>query len=256
MNKDKVRYYREFTDDFETSPDQEFELGADYEYIRDGFFSKLKSALIYSAAVVFGTPFCRLFLHVRYKNRRVLKAAKGEGYFIYANHTQPVGDVFIPALAALPKRIYVVVSPANYTLPVIGKILPFLGALPISSSPSGMRSFTEAVGRRIDEKKVVTIYPEAHVWEYYTDIRPFSDASFRYPVKLSAPVFSQTVTYQKRRFSKKPRTTVYIDGPFYADETLPKREQSRDLRDRVYACMKERSKESNCQYIVYEKVKD
>ena len=256
MKKDKVRYFREFTDDFEISPDQEFELGADYEYIREDFFSKAKSAFIYTLAVIFGIPYTRLFLHVRYKNRKVLKAAKGKGYFIYSNHTQPMGDVFIPALAALPKRIYVVVSPANYTLPVIGKILPFLGALPITASPSGMRNFTEAVGRRIDEKKVVTIYPEAHVWEYYTEIRPFSDASFRYPVKFSSPVFSQTVTYQKRRFSKKPRATVYIDGPFYADETLPKREQSRDLHDRVYACMKERSKESNCQYIRYEKIEE
>ncbi len=250
MNKEKVRYYKEYTDDFEVAREQDMKLPEDYPYIRNRFLS----GVIYSLAIIFGFPFCKLFLHTRYKNRKAFKAVKGEGAFIYGNHTQPVGDVFLPALACFPRRIYTVVSPANLSIPVLGKILPFLGALPLASSLKGMKSFNGALEQRIKEGKIATIYPEAHVWEYCTQIRPFSDASFKYPVKLDKPVFAMTVTYQKRKFARKPRTTVYIDGPFYADKALPVRQQTADLHDRVYKCMQKRSQHSNYDYIRYEKM--
>ncbi len=247
----EVRYYKSFTDDFEVSKNQAMKLSEDYEYIREDFLSKLKSKLIYSLAVVFGFIQAKLFLHVKYVNRKAMREAKDKGIFIFANHTQPVGDVFLPALAAFPKRIYTVVSPANFGIPVIGKILPYLGALPLADTPKGMKKFTEAMGKRIESKKAVTIYPEAHVWEYYTGVRPFSDASFRYPVKFSAPSYAMTVTYQKRKLSKKPKTTIYIDGPFYPDETLHSREQSKKLHEEILSTMMKRAENSTYSYIEY-----
>ena len=247
----EVRYYKDFTDDFEISKNQEIKLPEDYEYIREGFSSKLKSKLIYSAAVAFGFIQAKFFLHVKFVNRKAMKAAKDKGFFIYANHTQPVGDVFLPALASFPKRIYTVVSPANFGIPVIGRILPYLGALPLADSPKGMKKFTEAMGKRIESGKVVTIYPEAHVWEYYSGVRPFSDAAFRYPVKFSAPVFAMTVTYQKRKLFKKPKTTIYIDGPFYPDESLHTREQSKKLHKEILETMMKRAENSSYSYIEY-----
>ncbi|MBQ8000095.1 MAG: 1-acyl-sn-glycerol-3-phosphate acyltransferase [Ruminococcus sp.] len=252
MRKERVRYYKDFTDDFEVAREQDLKLPEDYLYIRNRFLSEF----IYALAIIFGYPFCKLFLHTRYKNRKAFKAIKDEGGFIYGNHTQPVGDVFLPALACFPRRIYTVVSPANLSLPVIGKILPFLGALPLPDTLKGMKSFTQALEQRISENKIVTIYPEAHVWEYCTQVRPFSDASFKYPVKLNKPVYAMTVTYQKRRFGKKPRTTVYIDGPFYADKTLSPRQQAADLHQRVYNRMLSRSRHSSYDYIKYEPMSD
>lgn len=251
MNKEKIRFYKEYTDDFEVAREQDLKLSDDYSYIRN----KLLSGLIYALAIIFGYPFCKLFLHTKYKNRKAFKAVKkGEGAFIYGNHTQPVGDVFLPALACFPRRIYTVVSPANLSIPVLGKILPFLGALPLASTIKGMKSFNSALEQRINEGRIVTIYPEAHVWEYCTQIRPYSDVSFKYPVKLHKPVFAMTVTYQKRKFGSKPRTTVYIDGPFCADESLSPCQQTADLHSRVYDCMQKRSQNSNYEYIRYEKM--
>ncbi|MGN1234955.1 MAG: hypothetical protein ACI4U2_03130, partial [Christensenellaceae bacterium] len=37
------------------------------------------------------------------------------------------------------------------------------------------------------------------------------------------------------------KTTVYVDGPFFPDETLPKSEQKAKLRDEVYRAMAARS---------------
>ena len=256
MKNQEVRYYKEYSDDFEVARDQDYKIPDSYEYIRHKPVERFLSGLIYSLAVIFGYPFCKLFLHARYKNRKAFRKAKGEGAFIFANHTQPVGDVFLPALACFPRRIYTVVSPANFTIPIIGKALPYLGALPLSDSLKGMKNFNNAIDKRIGEGKIITIYPEAHVWEYCTQIRPFSSASFRYAVRLSKPVFAMTVTYQKRKFGKKPRTTVYIDGPFYPDKSLTPRQQAEDLHKKVCDRMVLRSRHSIYSYIKYEKKVD
>lgn len=246
------RYYRSFSDDFVTTKEQSLRLPDGYKWIRTDPAYRFLAALSYALALAISSVWCRLFLHVRFKNRRALREAR-DGAFIYGNHTQPVGDVFIPALASFPRRIYTVVSPANLGIPFIGRILPYLGALPIPDSLHDLGKFGDAISCRIGQKKNVVIYPEAHVWEYYTGIRPFPETSFSYPVKLDRPVFCMTTVYKKRRFGKKPAAVVYIDGPFYRDPDANPRKQSKELRDTVFECMQKRSLESNCRYIVYEK---
>ena len=135
---------------------------------------------------------------------------------------------------------------------MIGRILPYLGALPIPDTLGGMRGFTEAVKTRADEGCNVVIYPEAHVWEYYTGIRPMPESAFTFPLRCAKPSYAMTVTYKKRRIGKKPAAVVHLDGPFYPDESLPPRRRAAALRDTVYAAMLERSRESDTEYIRYE----
>ena len=71
-------------------------------------------------------------------------------------------------------------------------------------------------------KKCVVIYPEAHVWKYYTKIRPYPSTSFKFPVHCNVPAFCMTTTYYKRKLGKKPGIVVYIDGPFMLDNNLTK----------------------------------
>ena len=245
----KVRYYSSFTDDFETSKNQQYKMPEDYKWVRTDFVFRVLSGIIYCLAVVFGAIYCRLFLHMRIKGRKNLKNINGD-FFIYGNHTQPVGDVFIPALCVLPKRIFTVVSPANYCIPVIGNVLPFLGALPIADSLHGMRNFNAAIETRLKEGHPVVIYPEAHVWEYYTEIRPFPEASFKFPTKLDKSVFAMTVTYRKSKAFKRPIMEVWLDGPFCAQGDTVK-EKTSDLHNKVYSAMLKRSQNSKYQYIEY-----
>lgn len=244
-----IRYYRSFTDDFVETKEQDHKVPEDYPWIPNWFLS----AAVYTGAVLFSSVYLRLGHHVRYKNTKVLRGGRETGAFIYCNHTQPFGDVFLPALPALPGRIYTVVSPANLGIPVIGKILPYLGALPLPNTLQGMKRFTAAMEQRLEQGRYITIFPEAHVWEYYTGIRPYTHAAFKYPVKYQKPVYCMTVTYQKRKLGKKPKATVYIDGPFYPEKELSPKAQAQHLRDQVYTCMTQRSKNSNCDYIRYEK---
>lgn len=249
MKRNQVRYYQNLTDDF--FPDGGSALPEDYQWIRKDLLSRILSGFTYGLALFLSFFYCRLFLHVRYVGAGKLRKQKG-GFLLYGNHTQPVGDVFIPAHACFPKRIYTVVSTANYGLPVIGRILPYLGALPVTEDLSGVRKLNEAVAARLGQGHPVVIYPEAHVWEYYTGIRPFSPASFGFPVRNHVPSYTMTVTYQKSRFFRRPKSVVYIDGPFYGTGESRK-EMTRTLHDQVYEAMVRRSQQSNAQYIRYEK---
>ena len=117
-----------------------------------------------------------------------------------------------------------------------------VGALPIPNNFHLMNKFTSAVGEAIKKRHWVAIYPEAHIWPYYTKIRNFSPVSFNYPVRLDAPVFTYTMTYKTRRHRSKPKCTVYVDGPFFADKTLPNKEAAKKLRDEVYNAMCRRAR--------------
>ena len=195
----------------------------------------------------------KLHFHHKIVNRYFLKRAEG-AYYIYGNHTHFLADALVPTMVNFPKDVSVIVHPDNVSMPVLGRITPTLGGLPLTDDKEAMKHFIEALEKRVAQKRCVMIYPEAHIWPFYTDIRPFKDTSFRYPIQHNLPVFSMTNTYQKRRFSSKPKMVTYIDGPFYADTSLPVRQQKKMLRDLVYETMKKRAKNNTVVCIRYEKV--
>ena len=249
----KINYYKTYEDDFVTSQNQDYKVPENYKWINNNIFYKISSKLLYFIAYIFSFFYCKLFLHVKIKNRKILKSYKDTGYFLYGNHTQPIGDVFIPAHVCKNKRIYVIASPANLKVKGIGRFLPMLGILPIPDTKRKMVEFLKAVKNRIKENKCVVIYPEAHVWPYYTKIRPFPVTSFKFPIEDDAPVFCMTTTYYKRKFGRKPGIKVYIDGPFFTDKKLTKKENQNKLCEDIYNKMISRSKESTYEYIEYRK---
>lgn len=196
--------------------------------------------------------YAKLKFRIQYVGREKLEKYRNNGYFIYGNHTQPFADTFIPSLGNYPKRNFFIVNPENISMPGLGKLVELLGAIPIPCDTGGMKHFIGSVEDKIKRRFSVTIYPEAHIWPYYTGIRPFKAVSFQYPVKLKCPVFALTNTYHRRgKSGGKVKIVTYIDGPFFADEELNPREARRKLRDQVYRCMLERSKDSDYEYIEY-----
>lgn len=247
----KVNYYKTYEDDFVQSQDQDYKLPKDYKWIHENLIYKICSKILYKIAYILSLIYCRLFLHIKIKNAEILKKYKNEGYFLYGNHTQPIGDVFTPAHICKGKRIYIIANSSNLKVKIVGGLLPILGILPIPSSAGQMKEFMKAVKQRAEERNCVVVYPEAHVWPYYTKIRPFSAVSFKFPVEMKLKTFAATTTYQKRKWGKKPKITVYVDGPFEIDENLSKKENQEKLAKEIYECMEKRSKESTYEYIEY-----
>ena len=229
-------------------------IDENYIYIDSSFRWRVCRFISYRLiAMPIAFCYCKIALHSTFKNRELLKSVKDTGCFVYANHTQQIGDPFLPNLMLFPRSVYMIVHPNNVSMPVLGRITPYLGALPLPANLKAMRSFKDAIRIRIEQKNIIMVYPEAHIWPYYTGIRNFPATSMKYPVELGVPSFAMTPTYRKRRFGSKPRTVTYLDGPFYPNENLPPRARAQALRDQIYEAMVERSRESDCEYIRYVK---
>ena len=138
----------------------------------------------------------------------------------------------------------------------LGNIVEMFGAIPIPSNLEAMKNFLEAIKYRIQKGNSITIFPEAHIWPYYTKIRPFKAVSFKYPVQLNAPSFCVTNTYQSYgKNNDRVRLVSYIDGPFFPDKSCKTmKEKQQNLRDKIYNQMCKRAENSNAEVIEYRKI--
>lgn len=258
--EERVFYYDSEEDDPIQTKEQEKKetvgLPEGYQFIPKNPFVKLYSAILYRGFKVFAHFYARFYLHMKIVGREKLKKARGKGYVIYANHTNPFHDAFSPGLVA-DRRIFTIIAPLNLKLPGIGKFLPYIGGMPLGKTPEEKKAFNEAVDKRLKQKNALVIYPEAHVWPYYTGIRKFpaGDRSFKYATRNNLPIFTMTTTYHKSKVKgqERPDMIVYVDGPFYPDPKLNEDENRAMLAKKAYESMVKWSKKSTYNYFEYKK---
>ena len=99
----KTYYYSdEINDDFAGTNIKRKELPADYPYFSSNPVRKFFEFILYRLIV---TPLIFLFQKIvfreKFKNKKVLKKYRKNGYFIYANHTSAVSDA---DLGHLPQK--------------------------------------------------------------------------------------------------------------------------------------------------------
>ena len=246
-----IYYENELEDEFSKAAITPRKIDGHYNY-EGGILRKIGRVFWYH---ILAKPLAYLFLKIKFRhkivNKECLKQAKGSGFFLYGNHTNAIADALIPTMIGHPVGVYVIVHANNVSMPVLGKITPSLGALPLPDDKVAMKHFNAALKHTIEKGKCITIYPEAHIWPYYTKIRNFKDSSFRYPAQYGTPVFCFTNTYQKRKKGKTPQIVTYVDGPFYPDKELSLREQKQQLHQQVMASMKKYCQYSNVEMIKY-----
>lgn len=155
---------------------------------------------------------------------------------------------------SLPRRNKIIVSTDTVSIKGLKNVVQMLGAMPVPSDIGAMKNFIKAVDF-YHKKCNITIYPEAHIWPYYTGVRNFSDASFNYPVKHNAPLFAFFTAYTKPKgflsFLRKANVTVHISDALFPDDNLTGAAARKNLRDKVYGFMVEKSELSDYQVIQY-----
>ena len=252
--KNKVIYFdNEKDNEFSGISKKTITIDENFKYVHKNIFWRFLSFLAYRIIMPpIAFLWCKIKFHSKIVNKKALKKFKKQGYFIFSNHTLMAGDAFIPNLASFPKKNYIVVHPDNISTKGTKNFIMMCGAIPTPSSIKAFPNFTKTIKKRISDGCAVTIYPEAHIWPYYTKIRKFDHISFSYPVKAGAPVFALTNTYQKK-IGKVPKVTTYVDGPFFADSEKSARENEKELCEKVYNVMVERSMASTYEAIKYVK---
>ncbi len=252
--KKKTIYFENETDDLVDYHIKQKKINENFKYQNKHFSFRLAGFTLYH---IIAKPIISLIMKITHGgkivNKKILKKFKKSGFFIYGNHTGGMIDAFQPNRLR-HKKNYIVCHPDAVSIIGLKNIVMMLGAIPVADSYKVQRNFLVTIENYINKKKSVTIYPEAHIWPYYTGIRNFSSASFSYPVRLNVPSFAMTTTYQKRKFRKKPKVTTYIDGPFYPDTSLTLKEAKEKLRDEIYNAMSIRvANRSTYAYYNYQK---
>ena len=255
MAKKTIYYSDLLNDDFANTALNKKPIPSDFPFAVTNPFWRILEFVFYR---LIATPIVWLIGKVgfglRIKNRRALRKLRGTGYYLYGNHTQGMMDAYTPTLVAFPKHAYIIVGSAAVSSSLLRLPVQLLGGIPIPDSLKGLQNFMKALSLRISGKSVVTIYPEAHIWPWYTGIRPFSDTSFAYPVNDGVPAVAFVTTYRKRKVFTKlpPCLTVIVSEPFYPDASLNKCDAKQKLRDEVYGFMcREASNPGNYAYYEY-----
>ena len=248
---DKI-YYKTEQDEILPFKNRKIKIDENYKYISKNPLSNLSSFLTYR---FLATPYAfisfKILKNIKFHNTHLLKSHKKGGYFIYANHTNQFCDGFCPALICFPKKPYIIVDSSNISIPIIGRFNKMWGAIPLPDNIKATKNFYHAIENVLKNNNPVLIYPEAHLWPYYTKIRSFANSSFRYPVMFNKPVFTFTTVYTKKLNSKKPKIEIYVDGPFYPNTNLNEKEAQQELHDKVFETLNMRASLSNYEYVNY-----
>lgn len=255
MKPKKVIYYQdELNDDFAKTNISQKPLGDDFKYIKKNIFWRFFSWFSY---YVFAVPilsiYAKISFGVKFKNKKALKSLKKTGYVVYANHTHYIDAFVLQTMGLRPRRAYILSSPDATSIKGIRGLVQMLGSIPLPTSDALYRDFLKAIECRLKNKSAIVVYPEAHIWPYYTGVRPFTNSSFYYPVKNKVPAIAAVTTFRKpKKEGKKPKFTITFSNPFYPNQDVGRKEGQEQLRNEVYNYMvKITSDKDNYQYYEY-----
>ena len=156
---------------------------------------------------------------IRTKNKANLKKLHGQGAFIYANHVA-ISDCFKYCIY-INKRVDTIGYSDALSIPIGGKLAVMLGLipLPLKDDRDHFHEMVDAISYLVKEKKhYCLIFPEAHIWPYYTEIRNWPNNSLIYPALMMAPIVPAVTVWKKRLLRKKPRQVIVFGEPIYPKE--------------------------------------
>ncbi len=257
--KTRTIYWKdEIKDDFDEVGLSRPPVPENYKYKRTNPINNFFSGILYHgiAKPVFGL-YC-FFKGIRVKGKRNLKQLHGGGAFIFSNHVA-ITDVFKYQAYVFfwRRRVNILGYSDSLSMPFVRNLTRALGylPLPLNGDIRNMVALMDSMKFYIEKKQFVLIYPEAHIWPYYTKIRNFHSGSFNYPARLEAPILPIVTTWRKPKIGKKPKQTLYILDPIFPDPNKTTSENKEYLYHATLEAMKKCSESvPQYEYIKYIKV--
>ena len=220
------------------------------EYIKKGFFSKLKTSISLKLAIKFYESEIK-------KGKLIIDDVVGldnfdevsdKGAIITCNHFS-VYDNYIIHRAIRKKlgkkTLYKVIREGNYTnFPgFYGMLFRNCNTLPLSSNVKTMQKFLKAIDEILKNGDKILIYPEQAMWDNYRKPRPLKIGAFKFASKALAPVLPMFITMQDS--DKKgedgefiQRHTLHILPPIYPDKNLSVNDNAKMLLEKNFEMWK------------------
>lgn len=212
-----------------------------YNFRPRNIFFRLWSMFFRGLAIAVFNPFMVFKYKMKTYGAENLKTLKKQGkksFVITCNHVHMFDDVSIGSNLFCWRKIYFTTLDRNIRRRFVGFFLRSLGGIPIpSSSISGMKKFNEDISFLLKKGKPVLYNPEASLWPYYREIRPFKRGAFVTAVNNDVPVLPIVVTFKrKKKRNGKYKYKLYftICPHIEADKSLSVKQATEKLMNQTY----------------------
>ena len=99
MKNEKIIYYKdELNDEFSIPKIAPRKIDENYKYEHNTIWDICSYLLQNILSMPIKVLYSKIKFRIKYIGKEKLKKCKKQGYFIYANHTQPFADTFIHAV--------------------------------------------------------------------------------------------------------------------------------------------------------------
>lgn len=180
---------------------------------------------------------------VKVQGRKNIALLDHEGGISIMNHIHNM-DSSMAAVALSPQEVTFVSTPANFRLPVIGKILRLLGVIPTPTTLSSAKYFIRTIQHELKQNKIVHFFPEGFLLKNFQGLREFKNGAFYFAIKENKAILPMAIRQEKSRKGKqrwligKPRYFILIGEPLYPNPNLSTKFAIEDLKARSYKSVK------------------
>jgi 1-acyl-sn-glycerol-3-phosphate acyltransferase len=218
-----------------------YRVDAKYRFINRNVFFRLGSTvLFYLIALPLLDIVSRLFFGLKISGKKNLRYLKG-GAVTVTNHIHALDSPMV-ACCLFPRKPFFASLKSNFEIPVVRHLVRLLGGVPIPESPKALHAFMESMRKALEKGRIVHFYPEASLWPWHDELRPFRNGAFHLAVKSGVPVLPMVFTYRKpgalrSKLRKKPLVTLNIGEPTYPKYLGSERACVHEMRSTVRSKM-------------------
>ena len=212
-----------------------------YRFVNRNIFFRLGSALLfYVIAVPLLDIVARLFFGLKITGKKNMRYLKG-GAVTVTNHVHILDSPMV-ACTLFPRKPFFATLKANFEIPVVRRLVRLLGGVPIPESPKALHAFMESMRVQLEKGRIVHFYPEASLWPWHDELRPFRNGAFHLAVRSDVPVLPMVFTFREPgklmgKLRKKPLVTLRIGAPEYPVKTGSERSRVLQMRSAVQEAM-------------------
>lgn len=212
-----------------------------YRFVNRNIFFRLGSALLfYVIAVPLLDIVSRLFFGLKITGKKNMRYLKG-GAVTVTNHVHMLDSPMV-ACTLFPRKPFFATLKSNFEIPVVRRLVRLLGGVPIPESPKALHAFMESMRVQLEKGRIVHFYPEASLWPWHDELRPFRNGAFHLAVKSGVPVLPMVFTFRQpgklmSRLRKKPLITLRIGAPEYPVQAGTERSRVLQIRSAVQEAM-------------------
>jgi 1-acyl-sn-glycerol-3-phosphate acyltransferase len=221
------------------------DINEKYDYRRRGLLPTVWFYIFHSFVIIILYPVFLLLFGFRIKGLRNMRGARRGGFVAVSNHVHVLDSPMFSCAVGF-RRTYYVTLASNFCIPVVRHIIRWLGAVPLSDSPSQLGRMFGEMEAALRSGKALLMYPEGVLIPYCRKLRDFKRGTFLLAAKAEVPVVPMAITFRQpsglyRLFKKKPLVTLNVMAPVYPDAALPVRARAAALesacRSAMLACV-------------------